>query len=136
MISMAIARNNYTKQLKPSHLGWGNHRYTNTRNIIYGEGYIPLPKPYAKTFSIFNSNNSTTGLGYNLFRASSVDGFLNNVPLLAQGCSTAGDIYAKQFSVQGDLRMVGAWYASQNATTNNSVKVTWTSPTDILLEII
>ncbi|HAR85581.1 MAG TPA: hypothetical protein DCR69_07595 [Clostridium sp.] len=133
---MAIAGNYYTIQLGPSHLGWGNHRYTNTRDIIYGEGYIPLPKRYARSFNIYNSNNPITGLSYNLFRASSVDGFLNNVPLLAQGCSTAGDVYAKQFSVQGDLTMIGAWYASQNVTTNNSVRVTWTSPTDILLEII
>ncbi|AEO12429.1 hypothetical protein SAMN05428976_10925 [Clostridium sp. USBA 49] len=133
---VAIAGNSYTIQLKPSHLGWGDYRYTNTRDIIYGEGYIPLPKPYAKAFNIFNSNYSATGLGYNLFRASSVDGFLNNVTLLAQGSSTAGDIYAKQFSVHGNLKMIGAWYASQNATTNNLVRVTWTSPTDILLEII
>lgn len=133
---MAIAGNTYTEQLQPSHLGWGNHRYTNTRDIIYGEGYIHLPKAYAKAFDIFNSNHSTTGLGYNLFHASSIDGFLNNVLLLAQGCSTAGDIYAKQFSVQGNLKIIGTWYASQNATTNNSVRVTWTSPTDIRLEII
>lgn len=133
---MALAGNTYTEQLHPSHLGWGNHRYTNTRDIIYGEGYIHIPKPYARAFDIFNSNYSTTGLGYNLFHASSIDGFLNDVPLLAQGCSTAGDIYAKQFSVQGNLKIIGAWYASQNATTNNSVRVTWTSPTDILLEII
>lgn len=75
-------------------------------------------------------------MGYNLFLASSVDVFLNNVLLLAQGSKTAGDIYAKQFSVQGDLRMIGAWYAHQNATTNNSERVAWSSPTDILLEII
>ncbi len=133
---MACAENSYITQLKPSHLGWGNCRYTDTRDIIYGEGYIHLPKPYARNFHIFNSNYSTTGLGYNLFHASSVDGFLNNVTLLAQGSSTAGDIYAKQFSVHGNLKMIGAWYASQHATTNNSVRVTWTSPTNILLEII
>lgn len=133
---MAFAGDSYTKQLKPSHLGWGDYRYTNTRGIIYGEAYIPLPKPYAIAFNIFNSNNSTIGLGYNLFRASSVDGFLNNVMLLAQGSSEAGNIYAKQFSVHGNLKMIGAWYANQNATTNDSVRVTWMSPTDILLEII
>lgn len=133
---VAVTGNSYTKQLRPSHLGWGTHRYTNTRGIIYGEGYIPLPIPTARAFNIYNSNYHTIGLGYNLFHASSVDGFLNNVPLLAQGSSKAGSIYPKQFSVQGDLRMIGAWYASCNATTNNSVRVTWTSPTDILLEII
>lgn len=133
---MAIAGNSYIKPLSPSHLRWGTYRNTTTRNRISGEGYIPLPKKYARAFNIYNSNNTTTGLGYNLFRASSTDGFLNNVLLLAQGCSTAGDVYAKQFSVQGDLTMIGAWYRNQNATTNNSVRVTWTSPTDIILAII
>ena len=133
---MAVAGNNYTKHLKPSHLRWGTYRNTTTRNRISGEGYIPLPKRYSRAFNIYNSNNPNTGFGYNLFRASSADGFLNNVTLLAQGCSTAGDNYAKQFSVQGDLTMIGAWYASQNASTNNSIRVTWTSPNDILLEII
>lgn len=133
---MAIPGNNYTIQLKPPHLGWGNYRYTNTRDIIYGEGYIPLPKPCAREFKIYNSNYLSTGFGYNLFHASSSDGFLNNVTLLAQGSSTAGDIYAKQFSVEGNLKMIGAWYASQRATTDNSVRVTWISPTDILLKII
>lgn len=133
---MAHAGDCYIKQLKASHLGWGNHRYTNSRDIIYGEGYIPLPKIYARSFSIFNSNSSDTGLGYNLFHASSVDGFLENVTLLAQGCSTAGDVFAKQFSVYNNLKVIGAWYASLHATTNNSVKVIWTSQVDMLLEII
>ncbi|ERK30649.1 hypothetical protein [Clostridium intestinale] len=133
---MAVAGNTYIKSLKPSHLRWGTYRNTTTRTRISGEGYIPLPKRYARSFNVFNSNNSNTGFGYNLFRASSADGFLNNVTLLAQGCSRAGDFYAKQFSVQGNLTMIGAWYASQNATTNNSVRVTWVSSTEILLEII
>lgn len=133
---MAVAGDTYTIQLGPSHLGWGNHRYTDTKDIIYGEGYIPLPIPTARELNIFNSNNSTIGLGYNLFHASSSDRFLNNVPLLAQGSKAAGDIYAKQFSVQGNLRIIGEWYASQNATTNNSVRVTWRSSTEIFLEII
>ena len=133
---MALPGNTYTKQLRPSHLGWGTYRYTNSRNIIYGEGYIPIPKIYAKNFQVFNSNHYPEGWGYNLFHASSVDGFLSNVPLLAQGCSTAGDIYAKQFSVQGNLKIIGQWYANQQATTNNLVRVTWTSPINIILEII
>lgn len=133
---MAHTNDSYTIQLRPSHLGWGNYRYTNSRDIIYGEGYIPLPRRYAIDFDVFNSNNDDTGLGFNLFYATSLDGFLNNVPLLAQGSSTAGDIYAKQFSVQGNLQVIGSWYSDQHATTNNSVRVTWTSPTNILLEII
>ncbi|MBP1889102.1 hypothetical protein J2Z53_000681 [Clostridium moniliforme] len=133
---MANTGDTYTVNLQQSHLGWGNYRHSNTRSIINGEGYIPLPIRFAREFNIFNSNNTTTGLGYNLFHASSADNFLNNVTLLAQGSSSSGDIYAKQFSVQGNLQLIGSWYEYQNATTDNSVRVTWTSPTDILLEII
>lgn len=133
---MAHAGDSYTEQLQPAHLGWGNHRYTNTRDIIYGEGYIPIPKYYARAYDIFNSNHSPVGLGFNLFNASSLDGYLDNITLLAQGSSTAGDIYAKQFSVRGNLKIIGAWYESQNATPNDSIRVTWTSPTHIILELI
>ena len=133
---MPIAGNTYSVRLKPSHLGWGDYRYTNTRDIIYGEGYIPIPKAYAYAFSIYNSNHYPQGLGNNLFTATSKDGFLKNVMLLAQGCSTAGDEYAKQFSVKGDLQVIGRWYASLKATTSNSIRVTWVSSTEVQLEMI
>lgn len=133
---MAQAGNTYTVPLKPSHLDWGEYRNPTNRDIISGEGYIPIPKNYAVRYGIFNSNHVSTGLGYNLFHASSTDGFLNNVNLLAQGCSTAGDIYAKQFSVQGDLQIIGDWYMHRNATPNNSVRVTWVNHDTITLEII
>lgn len=126
----------YVVRLKPSHLGWGDYRYTNSRDIIYGEGYIPIPKRYACAYSIYNSNHYPQGLGTNLFIASSKDGFLQKVGLLAQGCSTAGDEYAKQFSVQGNLQVIGQWFKSRKATTSNSVRVTWIAPTELILEII
>lgn len=133
---MAQAGDTYTVQLKHAHLNWGEHRNPTNRDIILGEGYIPIPKNYAENFGIFNSNYTQNGFGYNLFHASSSDGFLNNVTLLAQGCSTAGDVYAKQFSVHGNLRTIGDWYKNCNASPSNLVKVSWTSPTSILLEII
>ena len=126
----------YTVPLKLPHLNWGDYRNETNRDVIHDEGYIPIPRKYAKEFDIFNSNNRDTGLGYNLFYASSIDGFLNNVPLLAQGSQRAKDIYAKQFSVQGDLKMIGKWYQSQSATLEDSVHVRWTSPTEIILEIV
>lgn len=126
----------YDVNLEPAHLGWGNHRYTDTRDVIYGEGYVPIPLSFARAHSVFNSNHTPEGLGTNLYLASSADGYLQNVMLLAQGCKEAGDELAKQFSVQGDLKEIGRWYASQRATTANSVRVTWTSPTELILEII
>lgn len=133
---MAQTGDTYTVPLEPAHLNWGEYRNSTNRDIIPGEGYIRIPKDFAVNHEIFNSNHDPAGFGYNLFHASSTDGFLENVTLLAQGCSTAGNVYAKQFSVQGDLQMIGAWYANQQATTNNSVKVTWTNENTVTLEII
>lgn len=30
----------YIVALGETHLGWGTHRYTNTREVIYQEGYL------------------------------------------------------------------------------------------------
>lgn len=133
---MAQAGDTYTVSVKQPHLNWGEYRNPTNRDIISGEGYIPIPRNYAVNYEIFNSNHEQTGFGYNLFHASSADGFLNDVILLAQGCSTAGDLYAKQFSVQGNLQAIGNWYRNCNASLENSVRVSWTSPTSILLEIV
>ena len=94
---MAECGNTYTVSLKPSHLDWGEYRNSTNRDFISGEGYIPIPRKFAVSFKIYNSNYSRNGFGFNLFYASSVDGFLKDVILLAQGSCSAGDIYAKQF---------------------------------------
>lgn len=133
---MAQAGNTYTVSLKNTHLDWGEYRNPTNRNPIKGEAYIPIPKRYAEEFQIFNSNYKKTGFGFNLFRASSSDGFLQNVPLLAQGCSNAGEIYAKQFSVKSNLKMIGDWYKACGVTPDNSIRVTFTSDIDIMLEIL
>lgn len=133
---MAQAGDVFIVSLGTAQLEWGTFRQPTNRNIISGEGYIAIPKNYARMYNIYNSNYQQTGLGYNLFYASTVDGFLENVLLLAQGCSSAGDIYAKQFSVQGDLKAIGSWYEHMGADNNSSVRVSFISPTRIMLEII
>ncbi len=133
---MAQAGDTYKVHLKETHLKWGEYRRPTNRNIIQGEGYIPIPRAIAERFNIYNSNNPQCGFGYNKFYASSDDGFLNNVILLAQGSSESGDVYAKQFSVEGNLRMIGRWYEYMNATVDSTVKVTWTDPYSIILQII
>lgn len=42
----------YTVILKESHLDWGRHRYTYTRDRIAGEGYVKIPKQYAEMYGI------------------------------------------------------------------------------------
>lgn len=132
---MAIAGDTFTVELKSSHLGWGEFRYTCSRPPIPGEGYIPIHKEFARRFNIYNSNHTTTGMGFNLFNCRSIDGLFSGV-LKAAGCSTAGDIYAKQFEGNGDLKALGRWYSAISAQPGDYVRVTWISPTDIEIELI
>ena len=132
---MAHAGNSYTITLKRAHLEWGTHRYTNSRGIVYGEGYIPIPSHRARAFSLYNQNGTGYSdiLGENLFNCTSADGLFSG-ELRAQGCHQAGDIYAKQFSVNGDLRALGDWFYKIGACVGDRIKVTWISDTDIIIE--
>ena len=40
---MAHEGDYYTVVLKEAHLNWGEHRHTGTREIVEGEGYVPIP---------------------------------------------------------------------------------------------
>lgn len=123
----------FTTILKTAHLQWGTYRHTNSRGIVYGEGYLHIPKPKAKSLNIYNSNKPGANIIYN---CNSVDGFLNNVALKASGSSTSGDIYAKQFQGSGNLQVLGQWFNHVGAREGDSVRITWTSPTDIKIELI
>ena len=133
---MPQAGDSFTVQIGASQRDWGTFRKPTNRALIEGEGYIAIPKSYAVRYNIFNSNNQQTGLGYNEFIASTADGFIQNEVLLAQGSNTAGDPYAKNFAVKGDLKRIGSWYANCGVTDDSSVRVTFTSPTNVLLEIV
>ena len=54
---MAQRGDEYTVSLKLPHLNWGDYRNETNRDVIHDEGYIPIPRKYAKEFDIFNSNN-------------------------------------------------------------------------------
>lgn len=126
----------FTVPIGDAQLKWGTFRKPTNRNPVDGESYFAIPKEMAVKYGIFNSNHSQTGFGYNEFYASSRDGFINNEVLLAQGCSKAGDPYAKNFAVKGDLKRIGDWFTYCKATTANKVKVTFTSSSTLILEII
>ena len=134
---MANTGDSYTIVLKRAHLSWGTHRYTNTRDVVYGEGYIPIPRKYAQRFNVFNSNRTggSDVLGQNIFNYKSSDDSFSGT-LKAQGNSKAGDIFAKQFSANDDLKVLGSWFAHINAQVHDRIKVTLTSPTDIVIEKI
>lgn len=134
---MANAGDTFTVELNRSQLEWGTFRFTGSRGLRYGEGYLKIPKHVARSLRLFN-NNYTDGsdiIGKNIFNATSSDGFFNG-PLRSEGCSTAGDTYAKQFAGDKDLMALGYWYAQINAQVGDLIRVTFTSPTDVVLEKI
>lgn len=133
---MARSGDSYIVSCGSAHRDWGIFRNPTNRSKIQDEGYIQIPKDYAREYEIYNSNYAHSGFGYNMFYASSADGYLNNEILLAQGCSGKGDIYAKQFSVKGNLKVIGKWYKACGADADSRVRVTWMDETHILLELI
>ena len=134
---MAQTGDKFIVELTRSQLGWGDERYTNTRVIRYGEGYLAIPQKYALAFNLFNSNNTSGNdiLGQNIFNCISSDGFLN-CKLKSQGSSKSGVIYAKQFAGNDNLRALGNWYAHIHATIGDQVEVLFLSPTDIQLTLL
>lgn len=123
----------YTFELKSTHISWGTIRYTNSRGIIYGEGYIKIPSACARNFKLYNSNGPT-GLGLNEFRCTSSDGIFSGL-VKTSGCSKAGEIYAKNMHGSGNLKAIGDWYYKCGAQPGDIVKVEWTSPYDIVISL-
>lgn len=123
---MPKARDSYTIQLKRPHLEWGTYRYTNTRDKIYGEAYIHIPLMFARKFKILKGS---------IFACTSSDGFIN-FDVKAAGCSKAGDIYAKQFEGNGDLKALGRWFTHCHAEAGDFVEVEFTSPNSVNFSLI
>lgn len=126
---MPVAGQLFIVEVMPPHLGWGTYRHTDTREPIYGEGYIKIPRRYAKSFGIFNDNHPTASSLYDCY---AVNGTFAG-RLLAQGCSTAGDPFAKQFAEAGNLKGLGSWYKSVGAQAGGHVEVIFTSPTSLTI---
>lgn len=120
-------------ELKRAHLEWGSYRHTNTREIIYGEGYIQIPRKHAIQFGIYNNNYPYANPNY---VCSTNDGFLKNAKVIATGSTVKGDMYAKQFQGSGNLKLFGNWFEYVSAQQGDQVKVTWLSEDEILLELV
>jgi hypothetical protein len=132
---MANAGDTFTVELNQAQLEWGTFRFTGSRGLRYGEGYLKIPKPVALNLQLFNGNH-TSGydiLGENIFHATSADGLFTGT-LRSEGCSNAGDPYAKQFAGDKDLMALGYWYSQINAQIGDLIRVTFTSPADVVLE--
>lgn len=130
---MPKKNDSYTVILKQAHIEWGIHRHTSTRGLIYGEGYIQIPSNIATSLDIYMSNKVGANTEYT---CNSTDGTLKNVILKASGSQGQNLEYAKQFQGSGNLKAVGDWYHALDAQIGDEIKVSFTSPTDIVLSKI
>lgn len=51
---MANAGDTFTVELNQAQLEWGTFRFTGSRGLRYGEGYLKIPKPVALNLQLFN----------------------------------------------------------------------------------
>lgn len=132
---MPVAGDSFTVEILKAHIKWGElpPRKSPTRQQREGESYIKIPAKYAKKFNIFNENKTDANA---LYSVTCVNGDQIKGNLLAQGCAKAGKIYAKQFSVQDDLKAMGDWYRSVGAQVGGHVKVTFTSSSSLAIEYL
>lgn len=116
----------FTVTIKPSHMNWGEHRYTQSRAIRAEEGYVQIPKSEAVRYGIFQGN---------IYTAVFADGF-PPFQAKAAGSTRKEDPYAKQFQGDGDLRAFGRWYASVNAKLGDRVEITFIDDNTVLFELV
>lgn len=131
---MAKAGDFFVAELKDAHVAWGEHRHTSTRDIQHGEAYIQIPASDAYRLSIksFKGAGNVDAIGENLFYCTSSDGFLNGI-IRAQG-EQSDNRYAKQFSMDKDLKELGRWFTYIGAKPGDIIKVTWESANKIIIE--
>jgi len=79
--------------LLQAHLEWGEHRHTNSRGIVIGEGYLQIPAEFAYKFEITNNSFLPRSAEYD---CSTADNFLTGEKLLASGKQYRAE-FAKQF---------------------------------------
>ena len=115
--------------LKQAHLEWGSHRHTNSRGIIYGEGYLQIPSDVAYKLNITNDKNPLQSQNYAF---STSDGFIKDGILKASGNQNEEE-FAKQFHGSGNLQLLGDWYHHTNAQVGDRIQIDFISPNEILL---
>lgn len=129
---MAIKGTSFVTQLKKAHLEWGTHRYTSSRGFVYGEGYLQIPSNVADNYNITNNKNQSQSAVY---KFSTSDNFYIDEELLASGNQSEKE-FAKQFQGNGDLKLLGAWFAHVNAEEGDEVLVEFIEQNEILLTFI
>lgn len=120
----------YEVILSETHISWGEHRHTDSREAIRREHFIPIPRAEAKRIGIYNRDRGQ-GIGKNEFYATSTDGIYNGI-VKVSGSSSSGDPYAKNISESGNLKGFHEWFCSANIKPGTRIRVEWLSPTEIL----
>lgn len=123
---MPNAGDSFSVILKEAHLRWGTHRYTNSRDRINGESYIQIPVREAKRLDIKRGE---------IFECKSVDGLFCH-PLKASGCAKKGSLLPKQFHSCNGLKILGNWYRDIGAKIGDTIRITWVSKKNIMIEKI
>jgi hypothetical protein len=115
--------------LLQAHLEWGEHRHTNSRGIVIGEGYLQIPADVAYDFEITNNHSAIRSAEYDF---STSDDYIVNEKLLAAGNQHRVE-YAKQFQGSGNLKLLGNWFNHIDAQIGDQIEIRFISPTEILL---
>lgn len=126
---MPKAGDKFITVLKQAHLQWGSHRHTNSRGIVYGEGYLQIPADYAYSYNITNDKSIVRPQIYDFETA---DGFITNGKLKASG-NQSKEEYAKQFHGDGDLKLLGDWFHDIGAVEGDQIEILFINPNKILL---
>lgn len=130
---MAKAGFYYDVEVMDPHSDWGMVRHTDSRDRREGEAYIKIPSGIAYDFGIYNSAGAGGDIfGKSLFNCTTADGSFS-VVLRAEGNQSYKE-FAKQFAGDGDLKAVGELYRVIGAHAGDTIRVKWTSESDIVVE--
>lgn len=128
-INMPNTGDSFITTLLQAHLEWGEHRHTNSRGIVIGEGYLQIPAEFAYQFDITNNSFLARSAEYDF---STADHFLIGEKLLASGNQHRSE-FAKQFQGSNNLKLLGNWYNHIDAQIGDQIEIRFISPTEILL---
>lgn len=127
----------FTILLSEANANWGTHRSKDTRKPQQNEIYLPVPITDAKRLSLYNSNyiNGKDEFGINLYYYTA---YINSKEhskgiLKFQGCSSKGDIYAKNLSGYRNLKMLSRWIQDGNIKVGDTIKILFTSDKSLTL---
>lgn len=111
---------------------WGTHRpkrRTESRPEIDDEAYISIPLADARRLRIYMSNQAGAVTD---FEWSSADGAYGGI-LKAQGNVRAGDVYAKQFAVSGNLKGLRSFIENNGLSDDSEIQVDIVEPHTLVL---